>query len=167
MTVSLRTKIPVGDAWARIDRQDYKILSQYTWYKNNKGYAYTFILDSDGKRKGVLMHRLIMQPGAGLEIHHVNHKPLDNRRKNLIICTHRQNLQCLQKPKFSNERKPSSAYKGVYKWQYKDTVKFKVTIRHAGKQYHLGHFGDEIEATEAYDVAANNYFGSFAVLNFP
>ena len=119
------TFIEVGDKLAKIDSQDYACLSKYKWYKNNKGYAYTFVKDVNGKYKGCLMHRMLMQPRVGLEVHHINHDPLDNRRQNLKICTHRENLQCLQKPKFKSENKPSSAYKGVYKYQYKDTVKYK------------------------------------------
>lgn len=165
LVILLKTRIRVGDTWVRIDRRDYKTLSQYTWYKNNKGYAFTFIPDSDGNRKGVLMHRLIMQPGKGLEVHHINHDPLDNRRKNLLICTHRENLQTLQKPRRQKRKAANaSSYKGVYCHK---NGKFKVTIRHAGKQYHLGYFENEIDAAKAYDAAAQYYHGSFAILNFP
>ena len=163
MPASLKTRICVGDTWARIDRRDYNSLSEHTWYKNNKGYAYTSIMQSDGKRKWILMHRLIMQPGNGLDVHHINHNPLDNRRKNLRVCTHRENMQCLQKPiRIKRRAANPSPHKGVYRHK---GGKFKVTIRHAGKQYHLGYFDDEIEAAKAYNVAANYYFGSFAVLN--
>ena len=161
----LKSKITVGDTKARIDRQDYTILSQHTWYKNNKGYAYTFIKDSDGRWKGMLMHRLIMQPGTGLEIHHANHDPMDNRRQNLVICTHQQNMQTLQKPiRMKRRAADPSPHKGVYRHK---SGKFKVTIRHSGVQEHLGYFDDETEAAKAYDVKAREYHGSFAVLNFP
>ena len=163
--VFLTTRIRVGDTWARIDRRDCKMLSQHTWYKNNKGYAYTFIPDSNGKKKGVLMHRLIMQPKAGLEIHHVNHDPLDNRRKNLKVCTHRENLQTLQKPRRKKRTaENTSKYKGVYRHK---SGKFKVTIRHDGIQEHLGYYDDEIVAAKVYDARAREVHGSFAIINFP
>ena len=161
--VFLTTKIRVGKTWATIDRRDFKTLSRHNWYINNKGYAYTFVLDENGKRKGVLMHRMIMQAPEGMDIHHINHNPLDNRRKNLIICTHQENLQSLQKPQ--KKKAPcSSKYKGVYRHK---NGKFKVTIRHQGKQYHIGYFDDEIDAAKAYDAAAKVMHGKFAVLNFP
>ena len=160
----LKTRIRVGDTWAIIDDRDFESLSQHTWYKNNKGYAYTFILQSDGKRKGVLMHRMLMQPEKGLDVHHINHDPLDNRRENLMICTHKENLQTLQKPNRKNQAPDASKYKGVH---HHKNGKFKVTIRSKGKQYHLGYFADEIEAAKAYDAKAREYHGSFAVLNFP
>ena len=50
------------------------------------------------------MHREIMQPEKGMEVHHRNYNPLDNRRENLHICTHKENLRSLQKPQFKNAR---------------------------------------------------------------
>jgi hypothetical protein len=37
------------------------------------------------------MHRLLMQPPAGMEVGHVNGDGLDNRRVNLRVCDPREN----------------------------------------------------------------------------
>jgi len=157
-------EINVGKDKAKVDDGDYAMLKKHTWYKNNKGYAYTFIPKQAGGRKGVLMHRLIMQPGVRMEVHHINHDPLDNQRQNLMICTHQENLQSLPKPQHQNGKKASSQYKGVYKHK---NGKYKATIRCNGIQYYLKYHKTEIEAAKAYDEKAKELFGAFAVLNFP
>lgn len=58
----------------------------------------------------------------------------------------------------------SSKFKGVCfdkKWG-----KWTAQITN-GKKIHLGRFGTELEAAQAYDKAAKEHFGEFAVLNFP
>jgi len=141
-----------------------KRAKERTWYENNKGYAQCFEKNSEGVWKGQLMHRMIMGAEKGFDVHHKNHDPLDNRKDNLMVCTHRGNLQNLQKPQKKNGKEPSSTYKGVY---HHKNGKYKVTIRDKDEQKHLGYFDDEIDAARAYDAAARHYHGAFAVLNFP
>ena len=155
-------EITVGNGKALVDDEDYERLMERNWYKNNKGYAYNPVKKETDDE--YLMHRMIMQPDKGMDIHHVNHNPLDNRKANLSICTHQENLQSLPKPQYQNGKKASSQYKGVYKHK---NGKFKATIRCNGTQYHLKYHKTEIEAARAYDAAARYYHGAFAVLNFP
>ena len=157
-------QIPVGDTWAVVDATDYEQLSQHKWSINNKGYAYRSEKGENGIHKIILMHREIMQPEKGMEIHHRNHNPLDNTKENLHVCTHKENLRSLQKPKKKNGEPSTSTYKGVYRHK---NGKFKVTIRCNGEQYYEGYFDDEIDAARAYDAKARELHGEFAVLNFP
>lgn len=112
------------------------------------------------KHRTIFMHDQIMNPPAGLIVDHRNQQGLDNRRENLRICTHSQNLQNMRIPK-SNK----SGFKGVswhvvgHKWQ--------ACIRVNGKTLYLGLFADLIEAAHAHDRAAREHFGQFARLNFP
>ena len=110
---------------------------------------------------------LDMQPGTGLVVDHINHDPLDNTRANLRVCTQGQNMKNQKKNKRKDGNPTSSKYKGVYKWQYKKTIKFKSTIWNNGEQKYLGYFDTEIEAAMAYDEAAREKHGVFAALNFP
>lgn len=62
-------------------------------------------------------------------------------------------------------QKPSrSRYKGV-DWA-KDMKRWRVRILVNGKRIYLGSFDDEIEAAKAYDIAAKEYHGEYASLNF-
>ncbi len=47
-------------------------------------------------RKQVYMHRVIMGNPPGKEIDHINHNGLDNRKRNLRICQHRENLRAMK-----------------------------------------------------------------------
>ena len=57
----------------------------------------------------------------------------------------------------------TSIYKGVY--FYKQTNKWRATIRVGGVCNGLGYFEREEEAAKAYNEAARRIFGEFAKLN--
>ena len=66
------------------------------WYvsKHEKGfYAYTSVKSSCGKATSLFMHRVVMDCPDTMEIDHINRNGLDNRKRNLRIVTHAQNMQ--------------------------------------------------------------------------
>jgi hypothetical protein len=76
-------EIPLENGgYAIVENRDYDTIIKYRWYKNKDGYAVT--KDCWGER--VSMHRLVKGLGyvKGYHVHHKNHNPLDNRRKNLM-----------------------------------------------------------------------------------
>jgi hypothetical protein len=75
----------------KIDDIDRHLLSKYNWYVSNSGYAVA--TDYTDYQKTFLLHRLIMDAPQGLEVDHINHDKLDNRRSNLRIVTHKKNTQ--------------------------------------------------------------------------
>ncbi len=103
------------------------------------------------------MHRQIMGAPAGMVVDHVNHKTLDNQRENLRVCTQSQNN--------ANQRKTrgASRFKGVA-W-HKRTGKWHARIGKNGRRHHLGCFNNEALAAQAYNAAALEHFGEFALLN--
>lgn len=148
---------------ALVDDEDFELLNQWKWYANKKcGFCYAvrhFKAISGKRDKKSMLHRQIMNCPEGLEIDHINHNGLDNKKSNLRICTRSQN-QPNQKAK-----KHSSKYKGV-SW-HKASKKWQAMIVYNNRQIYIGLFDSEIEAAKAYDKKALELFGEFACLNFP
>lgn len=79
-----------------VDDEDYKWLSAWKWCTdtnpiNRNNYA---LRTSGGT---VSMHRLIMGQPKGMEVDHINHDTLDNRKENLRVVTTAQNQRNLKK----------------------------------------------------------------------
>jgi hypothetical protein len=102
-----------------------------------------------------------MNPPEGILVDHQNSNPLDNRRANLRLATHAQNMHNRQKI----QKKTSSRFVGVCFEKQKQ--RWIVYITNLRKRIYLGRFKNEIDAARAYDRAALKYFGEFARLNFP
>jgi len=81
---------------AYVDNEDYLIVSQNKWHIS-KGYAVRDILlrGLDGEREQIhiSMHQQIMNTPQGYDTHHKNDNRLDNRRKNLVICTRKEHFE--------------------------------------------------------------------------
>lgn len=161
-------RIPLTqNRFAIIGDEDYEELSKYNWrvFKNHYGgyIATRGVYDKTTKKHHTfIMHRMIMGlvEGDKLQVDHINHNTLDNRRSNLRVCTNQQNQM-----NRSNRKNGSSKFKGIY-W-YKANEKWRARIMLGGKRKDLGYYINEIEAAKAYDHAAKEMFGDFAYLNFP
>ena len=142
---------------ALVDDEDYEWLRQRKWHCRN-GYATHSEWDgSSGKARVVRMHREIMQPPEGMEVDHINHDKLDNRRENLRICTHAENQHNSRM-----QRNNTSGFRGVCHFRNRWTARIKM----GGIQRNLGYYGTPEAAARAYDEAAKELHGEFAALNF-
>jgi AP2 domain/HNH endonuclease len=74
-----------------IDADDLLRVASLKWCaaEVRPGYWYA-VTDARGQR--LYLHRFLMQPPVGLEVDHRNHDRLDNRKTNLRVCTHAENL---------------------------------------------------------------------------
>lgn len=142
---------------ALVDDQDYERISAHKWSAATAGYAIRGV-GSHKNSRCIYMHREILGVSADEHVDHVDGNPLDNRRSNLRVCAHAQNMA----NRHRNSNKTSSAFKGVFPSGSKRSP-WRASVRNT----HLGHFTSEIEAARAYDVAALALFGEFARLNFP
>lgn len=144
---------------ALIDDEDFELLSKHRWHVKISG-TNLYVATNLYKPRHVTlrMHILIMGKKTGLEIDHVNHNGLDNRRCNLRHVTRRQNVY--------NKRPHTgsiSSYKGVA-W-CKSKVKWRAKISKDGVIFHLGFFDIKHEAAAEYNKAAAKLYGEFAFLN--
>jgi hypothetical protein len=139
-----------------VDDDDYEWLSRWRWNRwERRGNQYA--LCCSGHQR-LPMHRLILAAPTGMEVDHINHDGLDNRRVNLRLCTRAQN----QYNQRVQVRPKASRFKGVRRG-YKG--KWVAVITCQGAAEHLGSFEDEVDAAQAYDEAARRHFGQFAHTN--
>lgn len=135
-----------------IDKIDFGKVNKFNWFINSRGY----IQSTD--KKGLLLHRLILNPQNDKQIDHINHNKIDNRRDNLRICTNQENQFNVRK-----KTNTSSKFKGVY-WN-KKIKKWVAKIGFNYKRIYLGMFNSEVDAAIAYNIKANELFGKFAEIN--
>lgn len=154
-----------GEREVLFDDEDFDLVMSLRWVPHKKTDNRTFYAichkTINGKRVGTLLHRLIL--GVKNKTIHVDHKNgngLDNRRSNLRICTHHQNMANQQLA-----RNNTSGYKGVFKLKHtkKDIYQAKITFMR--KDIYLGYYPTAELAAVAYNDAAKLYFGKFARLN--
>lgn len=140
---------------ALVSAEDYEHLAAYRWFLS----CYGYVVRSEISTQTIYMHRVVAKTPRIMHTDHLNHNRLDNRRENLRVCTHAENMR--------NSRgmlKASSAYKGVS--AKRGRHKWRARIKVGGVERHLGHFPSEIDAALAYDAAAKQHFGEFAKTNF-
>lgn len=102
-------------------------------------------------------HRLSIQATCGLQVDHINHNPLDNRRINLRECTARQN----------NIAKRNSRVNGMLNTNYIGVLECEThdgntvyRVKHPVEGYYQKAFDCDWEAAEYRDeVIADHYWG--------
>ncbi|MGA2092078.1 MAG: acyl-CoA dehydratase activase [Sedimentisphaerales bacterium] len=158
-------RIYLGEGvWTILDQQDYYRLRDFKWWARGNGtnlYAVRSTITAPGKTMITSMHREIMNAPSGMLVDHIHGDTLNNRRSELRLATHSQNMMNRRKTK----SKTSSRFIGVS--FSKRCGKWGVIIRWRHKRKWLGWFENEIDAAKAYDEAAKKYHGVFARLNFP
>ncbi len=167
-SVGLRS-IPLTKGFsALVDEADYELLSAHSWralVRTNNVYAVRWERGSEippgGVRRMIYMHRgvLGLKPDDEAHVDHVNRDGLDNRRANLRTCSRGENLAN------APAKGGRSRFKGLY--FRKDTGRWVARLGADGRVRFLGSFESEVDAAMAYDQAALEQWGEFALLNFP
>tara|TARA_A100001515_G_scaffold99325_1_gene80194 strand:- start:286 stop:876 length:591 start_codon:yes stop_codon:yes gene_type:complete len=183
-----KNKNELSDKYALVDDEDHeKVIGAkdkrgkpVKWYCHNNNSKSGDYAMSGGRRKSI--HRLVMGNPKGMCVDHINGDTLDNRKENLRVCSHSENLR--------NKRTKStsqSGYKGVYEiksprrkkyvskktgkvtyYEHMPKKRFQAYIGNGtGGHIKLGYYATAEEAAEAYDRKALDLYGEFARLNFP
>jgi hypothetical protein len=157
---AIHRSVPVaGGSVAWVDQCDYSRIAALKWCRHSQGYPVRGV-GPRGHMRVVAMHHHVMQTVAGQRVDHINRNPLDNRRRNLRLCTHAENNR--------NKRMRSdntSGYRGVIRDGRRGH--WRAVIGSDGEHHYLGSFRGAKDAARAYDAAALVLHGSFASLNFP
>ena len=156
MTLTLKT----GEV-VLIDEEDLPLIGGLNWTalrRPHTTYVKARIKNADGSLGCVLMHRLLLGiTDRHIDVDHINHNGLDNRRSNLRVATRSQNLA---------HSRPRGRFKGVSRGNSKSetwTARGQVD----GSAVYLGSYATPEDAARAYDAWAIETHGEFAFLNFP
>lgn len=134
-------------AEAVIDAVDIERVKAWRWhanwderYQQYKVGAHVKIGDEWADR--MLLHRFIVEAPDEMDVDHIDHNLLNNRRANLRVCTRAQNNQNLA----NTRRNSKSGIRGVH-WDKKKR-KWVAGVRIEGKRHYLGSF-DNLKEAEA------------------
>lgn len=145
---------------ALVDDDCVDMLAPYNWRAAKLGvysntlYAAVNIADSDGGRKLILMHRLILGlTDRSIVVDHINRDGLDNRRCNLRACTRAENA-CNRRVSRNN----NTGYSGV---TARKNGKFVAYITKNKQRICLGTFRTIEDAVRVRSERAYALFGNF------
>lgn len=157
MWIALKGKLGKGKK-TLIDDSDFELVNKYKWYLSSSGYAVTYRKLKSGWRP-ININYLIMGEPKGFDTDHINHNKLDNRRKNLRICSHSENMRNMKL-----RSRGTSKFTGVC-W-CKSKKLWMAYIGYKNKDYNLGYFENELDAVKIRDLKAKELFKEYANLNF-
>ena len=140
-----------GEYYSLFSPCDYELVKSINWCPDDKGRFATSL-----GRTHYKFHRVIMglenpftklRSSPSIEVDHIDRDIRNNRRENLRLCSHAQNMY-------------NRIFKGYY-WN-KQRNRFQASITVSGRAIHLGFYTDESDAANARIEAEKKYFSEFA-----
>lgn len=140
-----------------VDDEDFERVSRHHWYLNVKRNSPYAISQINGEAVG--LHRFILglQKGDKRQGDHINGDGLNNCRSNLRIASASDNQRNQAR------RIPKHGYRGIQPCGRS----WRADIHVSGIGRYLGCFPTKELAALAYDKAAREVYGAFALPNFP
>lgn len=144
-----------GNLYSLVDRDEVPRILDFeaTWVASYSKDTKSFYCQAQLKDKSLFgttclgLHRFIMNAPLGLEVDHINHDTLDNRKVNLRLATRSQNMQNL-KGAFSTSK---TGIRGVY-WE-PERQKFRAELTLGRKKIRIGRFDSLVDAAQAISEA--------------
>lgn len=127
-----------------VDLEDLDRCLQYKWHVH-KGHRTNYASTKSKERKELYLHRLVTGYEGNLDIDHINGNGLDNRKKNLRICSRSRNIMNLHRK-----------YQGVRKME---SGRYRAVIKHNYKNIYIGTYDTIEEALEARKAKELELFG--------
>ena len=110
--------------------------------------------DGSSKIMMKMLHRIITNAPADMQVDHINGNPLDNRRSNLRFVNNTQNSW-----NRSDKKGRTSRYRGVTK---RKDGKYQAQIRIGeNRRLYLGAYDNELDAYVAYCEAQQEFHGEY------
>jgi hypothetical protein len=138
------------------DLEDYNKIKDYCWRVGNKGYIMCTQRQSNGHKHDILFHRLVTNCPENMSVDHINgiNTRNDNRKINLRICTHQENLCNYPIPKNNTSGKTGVCWDKIHNvWKAYITYKYK--------RINLGSFNNYEDAVKIREEAEEKYFGDY------
>lgn len=104
----------------------------------------------DAINTSIYLHRIITECEQGLSVDHINRNPSDNRKENLRICSHMENMHNRKLNK-NNKSGVAGVFKLNKKWSSKISVNYN--------NINLGRFNTFEEAVTARLLFELEFFG--------
>lgn len=144
--------------FAVVDADMFETLNQHRWCLDSGGYPASHLYGQKGKK--FRMHRIVNQTPPKVHTDHKNGFKIDNTRRNLRSCSYAKNMQNQR----VQQRSKTSKFKGVS--FLKSTGKWMAYVGSKKTRKYLGStFQTERDAAMAYNRAASERYGEFALLN--
>lgn len=129
---------------ALIDLDDVEKCKQYKWH-TKAGQNTLYVIATISETSKIFLHRLVLGYCGNMDIDHINHKGLDNRKKNLKICSHSENL--------TNQHNYNNGVRKVLSGRY------RATIVQNNKSLYIGTYNSEEEAIKYRKLKEKELFG--------
>lgn len=137
---------------ALVDDEDFERIASHRWYAHREGNTFYAHRKSDGKT--IRMHReiLLLRQRGRTEVDHKDGNGLNNKKSNLRICTHSENIR--------NSRKQSNNTSGIIGVS-RQADKWIARIKVKSQCIYLGIFSTKEEAALSRRMAVEKYFGDY------
>lgn len=143
---------------AIVDADTYDYLNQFKWHLNSDGYPQHSFWNKETKKDvDKKMHQIVMNTPKGMDTDHISADKLDNRRNNLRVCTHSQNM--MNRSRQSNN---TSGYKNIY-WS-EQHKQYRIIMVVSKKRYNLGLYRTIDGAVKARNKFLDKLHGQYANL---
>lgn len=137
------------------DEDCFDQIKDIKWYRwESRTGSGVYMMDCRGK----VLHTHLVSCPSGYVVDHISMDTLDNRRCNLRICTHQQNL-CNR----ALQRNNTSGVTGVS--FYPPRGKYTARIKASQHGIHLGYYPTFMEAVQARNEGVRLMFGEYGRLN--